>query len=92
MSKDLKDKPQVSLIPWEALKAITRGREYGLDKYGNDTHYSVNSDHFLEASIRHIYKYWYEDPIDHESKLHHLDHAITSLALAIDNLVLERKE
>lgn len=86
MQKDVSGKPRVSLVPWEAVKAISRAREYGVNKYGEDNYSEVQVRDVLEASIRHIYKFLYEDLVDDESGLSHLDHAITSLAIAIDNI------
>lgn len=88
MQKDTKGKEKVSLIPWSALQAIARAREYGVKKYKANAYKEVPSEQFLEAVIRHVYKFLDGSNYDDESKLHHLDHAIASLAMAIDNLNL----
>lgn len=90
--KDSAGKARVSLVPYAALEAIARVRDFGDKKYGSSSAWYGFDDklpEFVEAAQRHLAKY--QDATlynnrsvdDEESGLNHLDHAITSLALAI---------
>lgn len=95
--KETQGKPKLSLVPYEALEAIAKVREFGVKKYGDPKAWYDNakSMDFIEAAMRHIGKHMnshilhnmYE--IDEESGLDHLDHALTSLAMAV---AIRRKE
>jgi hypothetical protein len=90
--KDTKGKPDLSLIPYAALVAIANIRTFGNKKYGSPSGWynsGVDYKEFVSAAMRHIARH--NDAVlygngkeeDSESGLKHLDHAITSLALAI---------
>lgn len=90
--KDSVGKAPLSLIPYEALEAIARVREYGNQKYKSPSIWRGHPEkqgEFVEAAMRHIAKYndaklyGLRSTNDEESGIDHLDHAITSLALAI---------
>ncbi len=90
--KDVEGKDQLNLIPYAALQAIARGRVYGNNKYKDPAkwyEYDHMKDQFVTAAQRHLGKYidavlYHNRPEeDEESGIHHLDLAITSLALAI---------
>ena len=95
--KYTKGKAKVSLVPYEAIEAIARVREFGVNKYGDPAAWYDNakSMDFIEAAMRHIGKHMnahvlhnmYE--IDDESGLDHIDHALCSLAMAV---AIRRKE
>lgn len=83
-AKDTKGKPKLSYIPWKAMKAIAEVRQFGVDKYGDDTCWKqVDKRDFLDAALRHIYKHLDGTEIDPESGLEHIAHAATSLILAL---------
>jgi hypothetical protein len=83
-AKDTKGKPKLSLIPYTALEQIAKVREFGVNKYGDDTCWKdVPEKEFLEATLRHVYKYLNGNDTDEESGLSHLAHAATSLTLAM---------
>lgn len=83
-SKDITNKPPLNLIPYSSLCAIARAREYGVNKYKDDECWKqVDPIHFIAAAQRHLFKYTSGEEFDDESGLNHLDHAITSIALAI---------
>lgn len=85
MTKDIKGKIKLRLVPRSSVEAIARARMFGVSKYGDEMSYlKTESKEFLDASLRHIFKYLDGELYDEESGLCHLDHAITSLALAID--------
>jgi hypothetical protein len=90
--KDSAGKAPLSLVPYEALEAIARVREYGNKKYHSPSIWRGHPEkqvEFVEAAMRHIAKYndaklyGRRSTNDEESGIDHLDHAITSLALAI---------
>ena len=82
--KDTKGKPQLSLIPYTALVEIAHVREFGVEKYGDDeAWYDVPTKDFLDAALRHIYKYLSGAADDPESGRSHIAHAATSLVLAL---------
>lgn len=84
MHKDTKGKPKLRYVPYAALVSIAKVREFGIAKYKDDTGWrTVDQDDFIEAALRHIGKYFDGETHDDESGLHHIDHAVTSLALAI---------
>ena len=90
--KDSVGKTTVRLVPYAALKAIAGVRDFGNKKYRDPAkwyEFDDKQDEFIEAAMRHIAKhhdavlYKNRSVNDDESGLPHLDHAITSLALAI---------
>lgn len=90
--KDAVNKAELRHIPYAAAEAIARGRAYGNNKYKDPSKWYSHPEalnDFVEAAQRHIGKYFdailynNRSVMDEESGLHHLDHAITTLALAI---------
>jgi hypothetical protein len=90
-AKDVKGKARLRLIPYKSIVAVSKVREFGIEKYGGDDENwkTVHEDDFAEATLRHIYKYFDGEIVDDESGLHHLHHAACSILLAI--AVLENK-
>ena len=83
-AKDTKGKPKLSYIPYEAMVRIAEVRQFGVDKYGDDTCWrQVDQRDFLDAALRHIYKHLDGVDVDPESGLTHVAHAATSLILAL---------
>ena len=83
MSKEIKGKEKLRLIPRKAMVAGARVREYGIDKYNGDNYQQVPAIEFVDATLRHIYKYLEGQQIDPESGLPHLHHALCSMMLAV---------
>jgi hypothetical protein len=82
--KDVRGKERLSLIPYQALKAISKVREFGISKYGDDQCWKQGDPKdFIEASLRHTYKYLHVGKLDDESGLNHIAHAACSLVLAL---------
>lgn len=90
--KDSSGKDALRFVPYAALQAIARVREHGNQKYKDPAkwyEFDAAKEQFIEAAQRHLAKYQdatlYKNRsvYDEESGLHHLDHAITTLALAI---------
>lgn len=87
--KSDKGKLRLTLVPPEAIKAIARAREYGVNKYGNTEGWkAVEIERYRDALFRHMLAY-IENPQgkDKESGLRHLDHLICNAAFlcALDN-------
>lgn len=92
-SKDTVGKPKLGLVPFSALAEISKVREYGISKYGDDECWrEVEVKDFLDATLRHIYKFLYESETDEESGLPHLSHAACSMVLGLSNYIEQRKE
>lgn len=90
MSKDIKGKPKLSLLPYKALVEVTMVREFGIEKYGGsskgETSYQdVKSEDFINAIIRHAFKYKYENKLDYETLKSHLAHIACGALLALEN-------
>lgn len=90
--KDATNKDDLSLVPYAAMAAIARVREFGNNKYKDPAkwyQFDEGLPKFVTAAQRHIAKhqdavlYGNGSVIDDESGLAHLDHAICTLALAI---------
>ncbi len=83
----------MDLIPPHALKAIAEVRDFGQTKYPDPWEwvYEVSIDDLMAACDRHLLelKYVHSEgygSLDKESKLPHLWHALTSLAMAVEIL------
>ena len=79
-------KPQLSLIPVEALNEMARGFMYGAKKYGT-RNYELGMQHsrLLDASLRHLFAVSTGEFIDAESGNTHLSHALCSIAMLCFN-------
>ena len=69
-------KERLSLVPPEAIRAVARIREYGVNKYKTkDGWQNVETERYHDAAFRHMLRY-IEDPSsrDSESGLPHLWH------------------
>lgn len=75
-------KPQLSLIPREAIEEMARGFSYGATKYGR---HNFEKGHLysrcLDAALRHLFAIQAGEFIDAESGNTHLAHAMCSLAI-----------
>ena len=83
--KDIKDKPNPLLMPYEALVAYSKVSDYGCKKYGNRDswkHSATGVETYTAAAARHLYKYQ-DFGLDEESSLCHLYHALWSISAAI---------
>ena len=75
-------KPQISLIPAEAIEGCAAALTFGANKYGKHNfrdgmHYS----RLLDACMRHILAYLRNEDLDPESGLSHIHHAMANLAM-----------
>ena len=77
------DKPNLSLIPKEAMWMMGQAFSYGAKKYGEENHKSgLSIKRQLAAALRHIYQFLDGEDLDPESGLNHLGHALASVAMA----------
>lgn len=87
MSKGTKNdqaKPDLSLIPTDALWDIGRAFTYGKDKYGrHNFREGIEVSRLLAAAMRHITQYNEGEDIDEESGNNHLGHAGAAICMAI---------
>ena len=75
-------KLRLTLVPPEAIEAIARAREYGVNKYGDTASWrEVATERYRDALFRHLLAYL-KNPsgLDDESGLKHLDHLICNAA------------
>lgn len=77
------DKPNLALIPKEAMWMMGQAFAYGAKKYGEENHKSgLSIKRQLAAALRHIYQFLDGEDFDSESGLNHLGHALASVAMA----------
>ena len=75
-------KPQLSLVPQEAVELIAQAMSYGAIKYGRNNFKAGHQwSRCLDAALRHLYALAHGQPIDPESGNTHLSHALASLAM-----------
>ena len=79
-------KPRLSLVPTEIVTDIARVREYGVNKYGDNTSWrNVEKDRYKDAAYRHFLSYLAEPSgVDEESGLPHLWHLACNVAFLCD--------
>lgn len=76
------EKINYDLIPPLALEGIAQVFTYGCKKYGIDNWKHVTpKSRYMSAAFRHLQEVRKNKMIDEESKLLHIDHAITSLMM-----------
>lgn len=77
------NKPNLALIPKEAMWMMGQAFSYGAKKYGEENHKDgLAIKRQLAAALRHIYQFLDGEDIDPESGLNHLGHALASVAMA----------
>lgn len=86
MFKDTKGKLKLNLVPPRAIESIAKVREFGSSKYKDEWSWvtAVKAEDLIEATKRHLLKKDLGEDIDPESGLSHLDHALCSLAMAVE--------
>ena len=86
------EKPPLFYNPPEIQRGMARAFGYGGDKYGRWNWISgLAASRLLAACMRHLLAWWWEETVDPESGLSHLDHAAASLAMLMETVV-RRKE
>lgn len=71
------DKPDYTLVPWDALEEIVKVLDFGAKKYERDNwqHVDSASNRYLAAAFRHLAAVNQGEQMDPESGLSHLAHA-----------------
>lgn len=84
MTKDIKGKVRLSLLPYSALAKAVKVREFGINKYGDvDGYKKVEEKEWVEAIARHALKYLEGERVDEESGLEHIAHIACGAILAL---------
>ncbi len=81
------DKPDYSLLPFNALDQIVKVLTYGAKKYSRDNWKRVPEfrQRYLAAALRHISAHARGEINDPETGIHHLSHAATSLMFLVED-------
>lgn len=80
-------KPDLSILPIEALEAMAAAFTYGAKKYQrNNFKKGIEVNRTLAAALRHIYAKLNKQDFDIESGVDHLGHALAAIAMAIYTL------
>jgi len=87
-------KPQLDLIPVEAIRALGDVLTYGARKYSarNWEAPGLRWGRVYAAALRHLLAWWSREDVDDESGLPHLAHALTNLAFLVTYTVRGRGE
>lgn len=81
-SKNDSQKPDLSLIPTDALLGMGQALTYGANKYARHNYRDgINYSRLVAATMRHLSAWNEGENNDSESGLSHLDHAMASLAM-----------
>lgn len=77
-------KPDLSIVPGEAVAAMARAFTYGADKYARNNYKErpgLAYTRLTAGALRHIYAWAGGQDEDPESGLNHIDHALACLAM-----------
>ena len=86
-------KAQLSLIPYEALKAEAAAFEFGVKKYSRNNYKGgFKQSRLLDACLRHVMAYAHGENNDLESGISHLGHARACLGMLLQNIADGRSE
>lgn len=78
------EKPDLSLLPREALDEMAKAFQHGEKKYGRYNYRAGMDWHrLIAASLRHITAFNEGEDLDKESNFSHLGHALASLAMLL---------
>ena len=81
------DKPNLALIPLEAMWELGASLTYGAKKYESDNfRKGLSTRRQLAAALRHIYQALDVEDIDQESGCKHLGNAMASISMALFNI------
>jgi hypothetical protein len=78
------DKPDYSLVPFQAMDEVVKVLTYGAAKYDRFNWEKVEPRRYQAAALRHISAYMQGEKIDPESGINHLAHAACSLLFLTD--------
>lgn len=87
------EKRRMGLLPPRALESVADVLTFGAKKYLPDNWRYVENgpERYLDAALRHISAYMKGEPLDEETGLPHLSHALCCLMFIVD-LQLEEQE
>lgn len=75
------EKPQLDLIPAEAIIELGKVLTFGQNKYGRANWANgIESSRLLSAAFRHLQQFNGGEDLDPESRLSHISHAMCNLA------------
>ncbi len=81
-TKNDQAKPDLSLIPTDALWGMAAALTYGAKKYDrHNFREGIEFSRLVAACMRHLTAWNEGENIDNETSLSHLDHALASLAM-----------
>ncbi len=85
---DDSEKPPLALLPWKALRKVSRVQAYGHKKYGSFHNFKKGMElsRNLSCAIRHISEFMDGNDLDKESGESHLAHAATRLLFSLENI------
>lgn len=86
------DKPDYSLVPFEALDEVVKVLTYGAKKYDRHNWQFVEDARYQGACMRHFSSYMQEEHYDPESNLHHLAHMACSVLFLLQKAINNEKE
>lgn len=82
--KDIADKPRLDLVPIEFVEGAALAFKFGAKKYSaHNWRKGIEVSILVRSLLSHVMKYNDGEDKDHESNLHHLDHACATLAMLI---------
>lgn len=77
-------KPDLTMIPYEALEEIAKVLMFGASKYGkNNWKKGISTTRLAGAALRHLGSWCDGVDLDSESNLNHLTHSATNLLMLI---------
>lgn len=80
-------KPDLTIVPVEAIESMARAFMYGAKKYSRGNFKKgLEVNRTLAAALRHIYAFSSGENLDPESGESHLSHALAALAMTVYNL------
>ena len=88
-------KPQIDLVPVEAVYSIAKIREYGNNKYGDDNAWrTLEPRRLANAAARHLLKMFENgiDAEDEESTFMHAEHLLCNAAMIVQIVRDQQKE
>lgn len=87
-------KPEPTLVPPNAIESVIKILTFGAQKYSRDGWKSLDDLHrrYLNACLRHLLEYQKGNPIDDESGMPHLAHAVCSLLFVLETDIVKDDE
>ena len=79
------DKPDYTLLPWDAVEEIVKVMDFGANKYARDNwkHVEGADTRYLAAAFRHLSAYAQNEDVDAETGISHLAHAACCMLFMI---------